>query len=221
MRLVYLDLVIIRVEILSCFSIVDGGSSKIFHISNTFAAYGAAMAGIPLQISYGGCQKICHGIRQRCYKYCIFVIIYDHCTRPIYWLGLFEGFFYKFLTIAIVQVEPEAASLNQNAEKIETPTLGETLKNDGANHPTLGETLKNDGANHVTNSRVEAQTNVQTIAVIPNLEPSSHDKNNDAPNCNTEFLKPVTTESAVNFSNQGAVVDSTTPRTGECSEPTK
>ncbi|KAI5416546.1 acyl-CoA-binding domain-containing protein 5 isoform X2 [Lathyrus oleraceus] len=119
------------------------------------------------------------------------------------------------------KVEPEAASLNQNAEKIETPTLGETLKNDGANHPTLGETLKNDGANHVTNSRVEAQTNVQTIAVIPNLEPSSHDKNNDAPNCNTEFLKPVTTESAVNFSNQGAVVDSTTPRTGECSEPTK
>ncbi|KAI5445683.1 hypothetical protein KIW84_013780 [Lathyrus oleraceus] len=44
----------------------------------------------------------------------------------------------------------------------------------------MGETLKNDGANHVKNSRVEAQTNVQTNAVIPNLEPSSHDKNNDA-----------------------------------------
>lgn len=42
--------------------------------------------------------------------------------------------------------------MNQNAEKIETPTLGETLKNDGENH--------------VTNSRVEAQTNVQTNAAV-------------------------------------------------------
>lgn len=88
-----------------------------------------------------------------------------------------------------MQVEPEAASLNQNAEKTETPTLGENLKNDGANH--------------VTNSRVEDQTNAQTNVVIPNLEASSRDKNNDTPNCNTEFLKPATAESAVNFSNQG------------------
>lgn len=97
----------------------------------------------------------------------------------------------------------EAASLNRNAEKIETPTLGVNLKNDGAND--------------VTNSRVEAQTNVP----ISNSEVSRLDKNSDASNCNTEFMKPATVESAVNLSNQGVLVDSTIPRTGECSEPAK
>ncbi|KAK2411441.1 Galactose oxidase/kelch repeat superfamily protein [Trifolium repens] len=103
--------------------------------------------------------------------------------------------------------EPVAASLNRNAEKNETPTLGGNSKNDGASD--------------ATNSRGEAQTNVQTNMLISNLEASRHDKNSDASNWNTQFLKPITAESAVNLSNQGAVVDSTTPRTGESSEPAK
>ncbi|KAJ1388557.1 Kelch-type beta propeller [Sesbania bispinosa] len=102
--------------------------------------------------------------------------------------------------------EPEAASLNRKDEKNETPTTGENLKNDGAND--------------VTSSRSEALTNDQTNVPISNLEVPRLDKS-DAPNCNTEFLKPVTAGSALCLSNQGAVADSTTPRTGECSEPAK
>lgn len=79
----------------------------------------------------------------------------------------------------------EAASLNRNAEKIETPTLGVNLKYDRAND--------------VTNSRVEAQSNMP----ISNSEVSRLDKNSDPSNCNTEFMKPATAESAVNLSNQG------------------
>jgi hypothetical protein len=79
--------------------------------------------------------------------------------------------------------------LNRNAEKNETPTLGGNSKNDGASD--------------ATNSRGEAQTNVLTNMLISNLEASRHDKNSDASNWNTQFLKPITAESAVNLSNQG------------------
>ncbi|PNY11087.1 RING finger protein B-like [Trifolium pratense] len=112
-----------------------------------------------------------------------------------------------YLAFVYTNPEPEAASLNRNAEKNETPTLGGNLKNDGASD--------------ATNSRGEAQTNVQTNVLISNLEASRHDKNSDASNWNTQFLKPITAESPMNLSNQGAVVDSTTPRTGESSEPAK
>jgi hypothetical protein len=68
--------------------------------------------------------------------------------------------------------------LNRNAEKNETPTLGGNSKNDGT-------------------------INVQTNMLISNLEASRQDKNSDASNWNTQFLKPITAESAVNLSNQG------------------
>ncbi|XP_027192931.1 uncharacterized protein [Cicer arietinum] len=133
--------------------------------------------------------------------------------------------------------EPEAASVNPNAEKNETPTLGVNLKNDGANEVTSsrGDAQTNDQANVLPISNIEAQTNDQTnvppisnleaqtndqtnVPPISNLEAPRLDKNSDTPNCNTEFLKPATAES-VNLSFQ--VVDSTIPRTGECSEPAK
>ncbi|XP_061364937.1 tip elongation aberrant protein 1-like [Gastrolobium bilobum] len=104
--------------------------------------------------------------------------------------------------------EPEAAFLNRNNENNETPK-------------SLWGNLKNDGANEVISSKGEVQTNDQTNVPISNFEVSRHDKTSDAPNCNTEFLKPAAAESAVCLSNQGAMVDSTPPRTGECSEPAK
>lgn len=63
--------------------------------------------------------------------------------------------------------------------------------------------MKIDGANDVTSSRGEARTNDQTNVPISNLEVPRHDKRNDVPDCNKEFLKPVTAESAACLSNQG------------------
>ncbi|KAK7330276.1 hypothetical protein VNO77_24466 [Canavalia gladiata] len=88
--------------------------------------------------------------------------------------------------------EPESAPLNQNDENHETPK-------------SFGGNLKNDGANDVTSSKVEVQTSNQTNVLISNFEVPRHDKNSDAPNCNTEFLKPAVAESATCLSNQGAV----------------
>ncbi|KAK7265876.1 hypothetical protein RJT34_33501 [Clitoria ternatea] len=99
--------------------------------------------------------------------------------------------------------EPEAGALNRNDEKHETPK-------------SFGGNLKNDGANDMTSFKDEFQTNV----LISNFEVPRHNRN-VAPNCNPEFLKPATAESATSLSNQGAVVESTTPRTGECSEAAK
>lgn len=80
--------------------------------------------------------------------------------------------------------------MNQNAEKIEVPALGENSKNNGADD--------------VTSSRGETQANDQTNVPISNLAvASTHDKKDDAPNCNAEFLKPATAESAMHLSNQG------------------
>ncbi|BAT76508.1 hypothetical protein VIGAN_01452500 [Vigna angularis var. angularis] len=100
--------------------------------------------------------------------------------------------------------EPEAAALNQNDEKHETPI-------------SLSENLKKDGANDVICSRDEVQTNDQTNVPISNFELTRHDTKFDAPNYNAEFQKPAASESVLCLSNQGAVVDSTTPTT-ECSE---
>jgi len=41
------------------FSVVNGGRPKICHI-HAIVAFVAAMVGIPSQIGYGGCLKICH-----------------------------------------------------------------------------------------------------------------------------------------------------------------
>ncbi|XP_068464561.1 acyl-CoA-binding domain-containing protein 5 isoform X2 [Phaseolus vulgaris] len=99
--------------------------------------------------------------------------------------------------------EPEAAALNQNDEKHETPI-------------SLSGNLKK--ANDVTSSKDEVQTNDQTNVLISNFEVTRHDTKFDAPNYNTEFQKPAASESAFCLSNQAA--DSTTP-TRECSEAAK
>ncbi|RDX97342.1 Kelch domain-containing protein 3, partial [Mucuna pruriens] len=85
--------------------------------------------------------------------------------------------------------EPEAAALNQNDEKHETPK-------------SLEGNLKTDEVNDVTSSKFEVQTNDQTNVLISNFEIPSLDKNSDAPNYNTEFLKPAAAESAMCLSNQ-------------------
>jgi len=84
--------------------------------------------------------------------------------------------------------EPEAAALNQNDEKHETPI-------------SLSGNLKK--ANDVTSSKDEVQTNDQTNVLISNFEVTRHDTKFDAPNYNTEFQKPAASESAFCLSNQG------------------
>ncbi|XP_052723198.1 tip elongation aberrant protein 1 isoform X8 [Vigna angularis] len=86
--------------------------------------------------------------------------------------------------------EPEAAALNQNDEKHETPI-------------SLSENLKKDGANDVICSRDEVQTNDQTNVPISNFELTRHDTKFDAPNYNAEFQKPAASESVLCLSNQG------------------
>ncbi|XP_019451767.1 PREDICTED: tip elongation aberrant protein 1-like isoform X1 [Lupinus angustifolius] len=103
--------------------------------------------------------------------------------------------------------EPEAGSSSQiDVEKYETP------KSSGGNS-------NNDGANDVVNSASEVPANDQTNVPISNTEVPSHDIKNDAPNCNTGFPKPATTESAACPSNQdeliGATMDCTASRTEE------
>ncbi|KAG5153579.1 hypothetical protein AAZX31_05G019100 [Glycine max] len=112
--------------------------------------------------------------------------------------------------------EPEAAALNRNDEKHETPK-------------SLIGNLTNDGANDVTSSQGEVQTSDQTNVLISNFEVPRDNKTSDAPNYNTEFLKPAAAESALHLSNQVSVADSatpqlhnsTTPTTRECSESAK
>lgn len=93
-----------------------------------------------------------------------------------------------------VNMEPEAASLNQkNDEKDDTPK-------------SLGENLRNDGANEVTSSEGEVRTDDQTNVPISNYDVpglARHDQKNDAPDCNTDVLKPAAAESAMCLSNQG------------------
>ncbi|XP_027331059.1 tip elongation aberrant protein 1 isoform X2 [Abrus precatorius] len=91
--------------------------------------------------------------------------------------------------------EPESAALNQNDEKDETPK-------------SLERNLKNDGANDVTSPKGEVQTNDQTNVLTSNFEVPRHDKQSDAPDCNTEFLKSAAAESATCLPNQGAMADS-------------
>jgi len=86
--------------------------------------------------------------------------------------------------------EPEAAALNQNDEKHETPI-------------SLSGNLKKDDANDVTSSKDEVQTNDQTNMLISNFEVTRHDTKFDAPNGNTEFQKPAASEGALCLSNQG------------------
>ena len=86
--------------------------------------------------------------------------------------------------------EPEAAALNRNDEKHETTK-------------SLIGNLTNDGANDVTSSQGEVQTSDQTNVLISNFEVPRDNKTSDAPNYNTEFLKPAAAESALHLSNQG------------------
>ncbi|XP_029129318.1 kelch domain-containing protein 3 isoform X2 [Cajanus cajan] len=94
--------------------------------------------------------------------------------------------------------EPEAAALNRNDEKHETP-----------------QSLSGNLINDATSSKAEVQTNM----LISNFEVPRHDIKSDAPNYNTEFPKPSAAESATCLSNQ--VADSTTPTTRECGGPAK
>ncbi|KAH1201500.1 Rab9 effector protein with kelch motifs [Glycine max] len=103
--------------------------------------------------------------------------------------------------------EAEAAALNQNDEKHETPK-------------SLIGNLTNDGANDVTSSKGEVQTNDQTNMLISNFEVPRRDKTSDAPNYNTEFLKPAAAESALHLCS-GGFRNSTTPTARECSESAK
>ncbi|XP_019438940.1 PREDICTED: kelch domain-containing protein 4-like [Lupinus angustifolius] len=108
-----------------------------------------------------------------------------------------------------VDREPEVAFLNQiDGGKYETPK-------------SLGGNLNHDGANDVASSTGDVNTNDQTKVSISKPEVPRHDNRNDAPNCNTEFFNPVTTESATCLSNQGVMMDCATARTEENSEPAK
>ncbi|CAJ1975402.1 unnamed protein product [Sphenostylis stenocarpa] len=98
-----------------------------------------------------------------------------------------------------VNPEPEAVSLNQNAdEKNDTPK-------------SLIDSLKHDGSNDVTSSKGEIQIGDQINAPVSNYEIPR--QASDAPNSNATFLKPAAAESSVSLPNQGETVDCTTPMT--------
>ncbi|TKY73289.1 Host cell factor [Spatholobus suberectus] len=106
-----------------------------------------------------------------------------------------------------VNPEPEAVSLNRNGdEKNDTPK-------------SLVESLKNDGSNDVISSIGEVQIGDQLNVPVSNYKIPRQTSN--APNCNTDVLKPAAAESAVCLPNQGVTGDCTTPRTEGHMEPAK
>lgn len=64
------------------------------------------------------------------------------------------------VVIALAASNPIAANASVNHKKL--LFLIKMQKNNET--PTLGKTLRNDGANHVTNSRVEAHTNAAVFS---------------------------------------------------------